>query len=156
MELVREDGIVLSDDRERIDMARVFDFLAQSYWANDRSQALIEQSFAHSYPYGVYAPGGVQIALTRATTDLSTFCWIGDVYVDPEWRGKGVGHWMVGAVIEHLRTFGLKRFLLATCDAPRPSTPILPWLRFAAGRNAVDGDGRPPTGASVNRLGAAA
>jgi GNAT superfamily N-acetyltransferase len=117
MELTREDGLLLSDDRTRVDLARVRRWLAESYWANDRSPETIERSVANSRVYGVYTPDGLQVALTRATTDLASFAWIGDVVVDADWRGRGIGTWLVGSVVEHLRELGVPRFVLATRDA---------------------------------------
>lgn len=117
MELRREDGLVLSDDASRIDLDRVVGFLVTSYWASYRTRDMVERSFANSRPYGVYTQDGDQIAVARATTDLVSFCWIGDVFVDSAWRGRGVGHWMVGGLMNHLREQGVHRFVLATRDA---------------------------------------
>ena len=67
--------------------------------------------------YGVYAPAGEQVALTRATTDLASFAWLGDVFVDEAWRGRGIARWLVGAVVEHLQGLGVPRIVLTTRDA---------------------------------------
>jgi GNAT superfamily N-acetyltransferase len=117
VELRREDGLVLSDDPARIDLDRVVEFLAESYWASYRTRDMVETSFANSRPYGVYAEDGRQIAVARATTDLVSFCWIGDVFVDGAWRGQRIGHWLVGGLVQHLRDLGVHRFVLATRDA---------------------------------------
>jgi GNAT superfamily N-acetyltransferase len=115
--LTRDDGLTLSDDATRLDLDRICSWLASSYWASDRDRAQIERSLAGSLPYGVYAPGGEQVALTRVTTDLATFAWIGDVIVDEAWRGKGIGTWMMRGVVEHLGELGVPRLVLATRDA---------------------------------------
>jgi GNAT superfamily N-acetyltransferase len=116
-ELRRPDGLMISDDADRIDLARVRTWLASSYWASDRSAEAIERSIQHSCVYGVYTPAGEQIALTRATTDLASFAWLGDVVVDEAWRGRGIGTWLVGTVVEHLRGLGVPRLVLTTRDA---------------------------------------
>jgi GNAT superfamily N-acetyltransferase len=108
---------VISDDPARIDLPRIRAWLASSYWASDRSADLVERSVQNSRVYGVYAPTGEQVALARATTDLASFAWLGDVYVDMAWRGRGVGQWLVGTVVEHLRGIGVPRFVLTTRDA---------------------------------------
>ena len=115
--VTRDDGLTLSDDANRLDLDRICAWLASSYWASDRDRAQIERSLAGSLPYGVYAPGGEQVALTRATTDGATFAWIGDVVVDEAWRGKGIGTWMMRGVIDHLTGLGVPRLVLATRDA---------------------------------------
>jgi GNAT superfamily N-acetyltransferase len=116
-EVRRADGLTISDDRARLDVDRIRRWLADSYWANDRSAEAIDRSIQNSRVYGVYTPAGEQVALTRATTDLASFAWLGDVVVEEAWRGRGLGRWLVGAVVEHLRGFGVPRFVLTTRDA---------------------------------------
>jgi GNAT superfamily N-acetyltransferase len=116
-ELTRADGLTISDDRSRLDLDRICAWLADSYWANDRDRDTIERSIANSITYGVYTPEGEQIAMTRATTDLASFAWLGDVFVDDAWRGRGIGTWLVESVVRHLRELGVPRFVLGTRDA---------------------------------------
>ena len=116
-ESTRADGLTISDDRSRLDLDRICAWLATSYWANDRDRATIERSIANSSTYGVYTPEGEQVALTRATTDLASFAWLGDVFVDDAWRGRGIGTWLVESVVGHLRELGVPRFVLGTRDA---------------------------------------
>ncbi|MDT4894438.1 MAG: hypothetical protein QOE97_3473 [Pseudonocardiales bacterium] len=117
VEIVRDDGLTLSDDPSCLDVERIHRWLAGSYWASDRDRTTIERSLHHSYPMGVYAPGGEQVALARATTDFASFAWIGDVVVDEAWRGKGIGTWLVGVLLAELRARGVPRFALGTRDA---------------------------------------
>src|SRR5262249_52146876 len=97
------DGVELSDDRSRLDVDQVHAWLKASYWAHDRDRETLDRAIANSRPYGVYAPDGSQVAFTRAVTDLAAFCWLADVVVDDAWRGRGIGTWLVGAIVEHLR-----------------------------------------------------
>ena len=115
--LERDDGLILSDDKSRLDLDRICAWLATAYWADTRDRATIERSLATSRPYGVYAPDGTQVALARAVTDFAVIAWIGDVIVDPAWRGKGIGTWMMRAVVDDLLARGVSRILLATNDA---------------------------------------
>jgi GNAT superfamily N-acetyltransferase len=123
-ELRRDDGLTISDDRDRLDIGRIRVWLAESYWANDRSTEAIERSIVNSAVYGVYTPVGEQVALTRATTDLASFAWLGDVVVDEAWRGRGIGRWLVGAVVEHLKGVGVPRFVLTTRNAHGVYAPL--------------------------------
>lgn len=116
-EVHRDDGLTISDEFARLDIDAICRWLAGSYWANNRDRATIERSLANSASYGVYSPTGAQIALTRATTDFASFAWIGDVFVDEAWRGRGVGSWLVGSVVAKLREIGVPRVVLATRDA---------------------------------------
>lgn len=116
-EVVRDDGLVLSDDPSRLDLDRIASWLAVSYWASDRDRATIERSIANSLPFGVYTALGEQIAFARMVTDHASFAWLADVVVDDGWRGKGIGTWLVRVAVDRLRALGVRRFALGTRDA---------------------------------------
>lgn len=113
------EGYEISDDPARIDVERVHRWLStDAYWALGRSREKQERAIAGSLNFGVYeVASGSQVAYARVVTDLASFAWLCDVYVDRAVRGKGIGTALVGAVREHLRPYDLKRVLLATHDA---------------------------------------
>ncbi|QFQ96054.1 GNAT family N-acetyltransferase [Streptomyces phaeolivaceus] len=113
------EGYELSDDPGRIDVGRVHHWLStDAYWALGRPREKQEHAIRGSLNYGVYEVGsGEQVAYARVVTDRATFAWLCDVYVAPEARGKGLGTALVAGVCERLRSYGLRRVLLATHDA---------------------------------------
>lgn len=115
--LTRSDGLVLSDDPARVDLARCIEWLAVSYWASERPPEQVAKSFAGSRVYGVYQPDGRQLAMARVVTDGASFGWLCDVFVDESVRGRGIGSWLVGTVVRTLQEEGVPRFLLGTRDA---------------------------------------
>ncbi|MQS17720.1 GNAT family N-acetyltransferase [Streptomyces kaniharaensis] len=119
MILRKRDGYELDTDPARIDLDRVHHWLStDAFWALGRSREVVEQSLRASLPFAVYAAdGGEQVAFARVVTDLATFAWLCDVYVDRAHRGRGLGTWLATAVVEHLRPYALKRILLSTADA---------------------------------------
>jgi GNAT superfamily N-acetyltransferase len=109
----------ISADPARLDVARVHRWLStDAYWALGRPLAKQEAAIAGSLNFGAYdtATGG-QHAYARVVTDLATFAWLCDVYVDPDARGRGLGTALVAAARDHLAPYGLRRILLATNDA---------------------------------------
>jgi GNAT superfamily N-acetyltransferase len=114
----RDDGYELDTDTSRLDLPRVTQWLAtDAYWALGRSGDVIRRSVEGSLCFGVYAPDGEQVAITRVVTDMTTFAWICDVYVARDRRGNGIGTWMVDRVRRVLGDAGVKRIVLATADA---------------------------------------
>ncbi|WP_329408077.1 GNAT family N-acetyltransferase [Streptomyces sp. NBC_00704] len=113
------DGYEMSTDPDRIDVARVHRWLSSdAYWAIGRTLDKQERATAGSLNFGVYdTASGEQVAYARVVTDLATFAWLCDVYVDPAARGKGLGTALTEAVRDHLTPYGLRRILLATHDA---------------------------------------
>ena len=108
-------GFVISDDTNRLQIDRICELLASSYWANERSRGAIEKSIQHSLCFGVYREDE-QIAFARCVTDFATVFWLADVIVDDRCRGCGVGKAMVEAILSHERLRGLNG-ILATRDA---------------------------------------
>ncbi|MFI7348292.1 GNAT family N-acetyltransferase [Streptomyces sp. NPDC049936] len=113
------EGYEISTDPRRIDAERVHRWLStDAYWALGRPREKQHRAIEGSLNFGVYdALSGEQVAYARVITDLATFAWLCDVYVDPAVRAKGLGSALVTAVREHLRAHGLRRILLATHDA---------------------------------------
>ncbi|GHH19189.1 GNAT family N-acetyltransferase [Streptomyces lanatus] len=113
------EGYEISTDSQRIDAERVHRWLStDAYWALGRDRDKQDAAIDGSLNFGVYdMVSGEQVAYARVVTDRATFGWLCDVYVDPSVRGKGIGTAMVGAVREELRSYGIKRILLATHDA---------------------------------------
>ncbi|RRR82747.1 GNAT family N-acetyltransferase [Streptomyces sp. RP5T] len=113
------EGYEISTDLGRVDAERVHHWLStDAYWALGRSREKQDRAIAGSLNFGVYAVRtGDQVAYARVITDLASFAWLWDVYVDRSVRGAGIGTALVGAVREHLRPYDLRRILLATHDA---------------------------------------
>lgn len=113
------EGYELSTDPGRLDTERVHHWLStDAYWAIGRPRDKQDRAIAGSLNFGVYdTASGDQVAYARVVTDMATFAWLCDVYVDRAVRGKGIGVALVGAVREHLRPYGLRRIMLATRDA---------------------------------------
>ncbi|MFF0590601.1 GNAT family N-acetyltransferase [Streptomyces sp. NPDC003781] len=113
------EGYEISTDPQRIDAGRVHHWLStDAYWALGRPREKHDRAVQGSLNFDVYdAVSGEQVAYARVVTDLATFAWLCDVYVDPSVRAKGLGTALVAAVREHLAPHGLRRILLATHDA---------------------------------------
>jgi GNAT superfamily N-acetyltransferase len=110
-------GIEISSDPARLDPAAIHHFLAtESHWAQGIPLELVERSIRGSLCFGAYA-GTAQIAFARVVTDGATFAYLCDVFVLPEYRGRGVARRLLDAVFADPRLQGLRRFALATRDA---------------------------------------
>ena len=110
------ENFTISTDPAKLDRDVICDFLARSYWANDRPRDIIERSLANSLVFGMY-DGTKQIGLARVVTDYATFAWLCDVFIDKAYRGQNLGKWLMKSILDHPDLQGLRRFLLATRDA---------------------------------------
>src|ERR671933_2143814 len=95
------DSIELDDDPSRIDVDAVHDFLSNhAYWAKGRPRETVERTVREaSRVVGLYADGR-QIGFARAFTDGVAAVYLADVYVLPEFRGRGLGLELVREMVE--------------------------------------------------------
>ncbi|MFD8692390.1 GNAT family N-acetyltransferase [Streptomyces sp. NPDC059651] len=109
----------ISSDPARLDAARIHNWLStDTYWAEGRTREHQDRAIAGSLNFGAYdVVSGEQAGYARVVTDLASFAWLCDVYVDPAVRGHGLGGRLVSAARDHLAPTGVRRFLLATADA---------------------------------------
>lgn len=110
------DEFTLSTDRSKLDINIISGFLSRSHWAKNRSRDVIVKSIANSLCYGVYHHNR-QVAFSRLVTDYATYAYLCDVYVDEEYRGRGLSKWMMECVMGNPDLAQLRRFTLATKSA---------------------------------------
>ena len=110
---------IISTDRARLDLAVVQDYLAnRSYWVPGIAREKVERAAAHSLCFGVYeATSGRQVGYARVVTDYTLFAYLCDVFVLEDFRGLGLGKWLVQTVLAHPNIPNPRRWLLATADA---------------------------------------
>jgi len=106
----------ISDVKAELDMFYLAPALQNSYWAAGRQQEVIEQSIRNSLTLGVYA-GERQIGFARAVTDKCTFAWICDVMIHADFRGIGLGKWLMDCLSAHPDVADVSQEMLRTRDA---------------------------------------
>ncbi|TDL77830.1 N-acetyltransferase [Peribacillus frigoritolerans] len=107
---------LVSDDQTLLQIEKIEAWISESYWAKGRSGKVIEESIQHSLCFGLYGQNGRQIGFARVITDQAVFSWIMDVIIDQEYRGRGLGKFLVECIIIHPAIKNTKMGL-ATKDA---------------------------------------
>ena len=107
---------VVSDSRQELDIDTIHAFLSETYWAHGIPRSIVEKAVANSLCFGLYH-NGEQVGFARAITDRATFAYLADVFILPDYRGHGLGKWLLACILEHPDLQGLRRLLLATSDA---------------------------------------
>ena len=113
---VTKDNLTISTDPHRLDLEAVCGFMARSYWALNRTRPTIERALRNSLVFGVYEES-CMVAMARIVSDYATFAWLCDVFVREDYRGRGIGKWLMESILAHPELQGLRRWLLATRDA---------------------------------------
>jgi N-acetylglutamate synthase-like GNAT family acetyltransferase len=106
----------ISTDPARVDVHAVHGFLTHSYWARGIPLETVRRSIENSLCFGIYTGKG-QIGFARVITDRATFAYLADVFILPEYRGRGLSKWMLECILAHPDLQGLRRWMLATQDA---------------------------------------
>ncbi|MEA2673037.1 MAG: hypothetical protein QOI92_229 [Chloroflexota bacterium] len=110
-------GFELDDDRTRVDVAAAHDFLSNHAdwalgWSFDEVARLLQEA---QLVIGLY-DGDRLIGLTRTGSDGHWLTYLADVYVLPEYRGRGLGAELVRATVEE-GPYARLSWLLHTAEA---------------------------------------
>lgn len=106
----------ISTNRAHLDLDVIHGFLTESYWAREIPRETVARSIENSLCFGVYR-GEQQVGFARVISDYATFAYIADVFILEEFRGHGLGKWLIGCIMDHPDLQDLRRWSLVTRDA---------------------------------------
>lgn len=110
-------NLKISTDRSELDVPMIYRFLSeQSTWAVGISRNVVERAIENSMCFGGYIDGR-QIAFARVVTDYATFGNLVDMFVLPDYRGRGYAGEILSTILTHPSLKGLRRLTLATSTA---------------------------------------
>jgi GNAT superfamily N-acetyltransferase len=113
----RRGEFLITTDARRFDIDAIHAFLSvEAYWCQGIPKPVLEKAIANSLSFGLLEEGR-QVGFARVVSDRATFAWICDVYVLADYRGRGLGSWLIESVLAHPDMQGLRRIVLATRDA---------------------------------------
>lgn len=107
----------LDEAWDEADLAAIHGQITRTYWAEGIPLDLMRRAMQGSLNLIARHPDGSVVAYARVISDQATFAYLCDVFVLPEWRGRGLGDWLIGRVMSHSGLQGLRRFSLVTRDA---------------------------------------
>lgn len=108
---------LISTDKEKLDINYIHHFLSkESYWAKNIPIEIVKTSIEGSLCFGVYE-NNRQVGFARVITDYATFGYLADVFIDKNYRGKGLSKELMKFIMEQEVVKKLRRFMLATLDA---------------------------------------
>jgi GNAT superfamily N-acetyltransferase len=106
----------ISTDPSRMDLEAIHAYLTLSYWSEEIPKETLRKAIESSLCFALLDDSR-QIGFARVITDRATFAYLCDVYVLEEYRGRGLGTWLIGELLSHPDLQGLRRFMLITRDA---------------------------------------
>lgn len=107
---------ITSDDKNKLDINLIYNFLTNAYWAKGRTLDEVEKSIENSICFGIYI-GDKQIGFARVLTDFVTVAYLLDVFICEEYRGNGYSKILLKEVFSDIKFSSVKKWMLATDDA---------------------------------------
>ena len=107
--------IHISTDKNLLDIELIHTFLKDMYWAKGRTLEEVQTTIDHCLCYGVYLEDR-QIGFARVLTDYAVFAYLMDVFILPEYRGRGYSKELMKVMVNNpeLKTC---KWMLKTSDA---------------------------------------
>ena len=110
----------LTDDKTKIlaKHTEIHALLQNAYWAKERSASVMRDAIANSLNYAVFETGSDRlIGYARVVTDYATIFYLCDVFVDEEFRGRGICKKLIEHILLHEEKLSGVNGLLKTGDA---------------------------------------
>jgi len=112
-----ENNIEITTNRSRINLDYVHHYLSEKlYWAKGIPKEVVEKSIQNSICFSVFL-NEKQIGFARVITDHATFAYLGDVFIDEDFRGLGFSKKIMQFILDYTDLQGLRRWMLMTWDA---------------------------------------
>ncbi len=108
--------IEISTNKSKLQLEVIHQFLTNSYWAKGRTIDDVKKTIEHSLCFGVYKDKK-QIGFARIATDYTVFAYLMDLFVLPEYRGKGYSKQLMTAINEDPKLKSCNVWMLKTADA---------------------------------------
>tara|TARA_R110001606_G_scaffold79901_1_gene184293 strand:- start:11598 stop:11873 length:276 start_codon:yes stop_codon:yes gene_type:complete len=88
-------GYRVSSHREEMDFDAIHTYISSTYWAEGIPKETFKKALDNSLCFGVFSSEGKQVGFARMITDLATFAYLADVFIDEAHRGKGLSKWLM-------------------------------------------------------------
>ena len=109
--------IEITTDKSRLDFDLVHRWLSEeSYWAKGIPRDVVQRAIDNALCFAVL-DDGKQVGFARVVSDFAVFAYVGDVFVLPSHRGRGLSKQLMQAIREHPSLQKLRRWHLLTRDA---------------------------------------
>ncbi len=113
---VSNEAYLISTDKRKLNVVVIHRFLKNAYWSKNKPMYLVKKAIKGSICFGVYNKRQ-QVGFARVITDCATFGYLADVFILPEFQGKGLGKLLIKTIMECPDFQGFRSWSLATKDA---------------------------------------
>jgi len=135
--------IIIKDGIENMDFEKVTKMLSNSFWSPEIKLDEVKKGAINSaLVVGVFSKDEGQIGYARVISDKTRFAYITDVYIEENFRKKGIGQKIINYILVHEELIDVYQWLLITRDAHgvynkvgfNPVTRPLDWMEIRKNR----------------------
>ena len=106
---------IITADKNQVDIDALHAMISQTYWARGRPRDAVEKTVANSLCFSIFR-GDELVGFVRAITDGITYAVVLDMIIREDYRGQGLGKWLMQCLDEHPEVASLRQ-VLWTADA---------------------------------------
>jgi len=118
MKVILDSKFKIVDGIKKMDFAKITAMLKNAYWSKGIGIDEVKEGAKHStLVVGSFTKEGTQVGYARVISDKSRFAYILDVYVDENFRRKGIGQAMIKFILNNPELKDVYQWLLITKDA---------------------------------------
>jgi GNAT superfamily N-acetyltransferase len=110
------ENLIITSDKQKLDMEFITAFISQTYWAKDRTLETMQTCVDNSLNFGVFL-NEKQIGYARVVTDYAQFAYLLDVFIDEKHQGLGYSKMLIKHILENELLKQVKVWRLSTSDA---------------------------------------
>jgi GNAT superfamily N-acetyltransferase len=112
------EGISIMDGIDKMDFDKVTRMLSNAYWSPEIKIEEVKKGASNSASVvGALLQGQTQIGYARVISDKTRFAYILDMYVEGEYRKRGIGQRIIKHILSHNELKDVYIWLLNTKDA---------------------------------------
>ncbi|BCZ48102.1 N-acetyltransferase [Clostridium gelidum] len=110
--------IIIKDGIENMDFEKVTQMLSNSFWSPEIKIHEVKKGAINSaLIVGAFVNDTEQIGYGRVISDKTRFAYITDVYIDVNFRKKGIGQKIINYILNNQKLEDVYQWLLITKDA---------------------------------------
>lgn len=112
----KNENILISTDKEKLNIEFIHQFLTNSYWGKGRTLEQVRTTIDNTVCFGIYK-NDEQIGFARVLSDKVVFAYLMDVFIIEKYRGNGFSKMLLEAIFKHPDFSAIGKWFLATQDA---------------------------------------
>jgi len=118
MKVILDSKFKIIDGIKKMDFAKITAMLKDAFWSKGIGIDEVKQGADNSaLVVGAFTQEGLQIGYSRVISDKIRFAYILDVYVDENFRKRGIGQTMIKYILNHPDLKNVYQWVLITKDA---------------------------------------